>query len=382
MRFKDRDWTAIKKLYEEGKTLRDLRQSTGIDRKTLLRGLKTVNTSMRPPGGRVGVPRLNARGPRTDHKRECSICGDTANRIVKADPDICRSCWAKQRRDTPEGKNQYLQKKYGITLDKAQEILDKQNRGCAVCQSPIDLFKGLWLGGGVVDHDHKSGAVRGILCNRCNIAIGMLEDNGERLNNAQYYLSSNKMVVGENSQIFYPLLATNEEKIIIGPNCRLDSFVKLEGGLGITVGEYFHGASFCHLNIGGGRLILDRGSSCGSGVKIITGSNIPGPNRGCSAIDPNAVIERSFVHIKENAVLFCGVIVLPGVTIGKGAVIAAGAVVTKDVPDGQTWGGVPAKCIKPAQVENSQSQTTKPVNLVDLNDLWLQALSDFYGWEH
>ena len=37
---------------------------------------------------------------------------------------------------------------------------------------------------------------------------------------------------------------------------------------------------------------------------------------------------------------------LQGVTIGDGAVVAAGAVVTKDIPAGEVWGGVPAKFIR------------------------------------
>lgn len=187
--------------------------------------------------------------------------------------------------------------------------------------------------------------------------------------------------VRSRAQVFDPVVALRTDKIRIAHTARLDSFSKIEGGEGVYIGEYFHGASFIHLNIGGGILILENGSSCGSGVKIITGSNIPGPNRGCSAIDPNAVIERSFVHIKENAVLFCGVIVLPGVTIGKGAVIAAGAVVTKDVPDGEMWGGVPAKCIKPAKaIDERVAEIVPGTTRVDSGDLWLQSLSDLYGW--
>lgn len=189
------------------------------------------------------------------------------------------------------------------------------------------------------------------------------------------------------AQRFGPIVALRTDKIRIADTARLDSFSKIEGGEGIYIGDYFHGASFCHFNIGGGILILEDGSSCGSGVKIITGSNIPGPSRGCSAIDPNAIIERSFVHVKENAVLFCGSIVLPGVTIGKGAVIAAGAVVTKDVPDGETWGGVPAVRLKPAE-NNPEAVYVGVVTFpedhdrapVDPNELWLQSLSDLYGW--
>ena len=45
-------------------------------------------------------------------------------------------------------------------------------------------------------------------------------------------------------------------------------------------------------------------------------------------------------------------IILPGVTIGKGAIIAAGAVVTKNIPEYEVWGGVPAKKITDRRLKN------------------------------
>lgn len=194
------------------------------------------------------------------------------------------------------------------------------------------------------------------------------------------YRELRKLVGNGSAQIYQPSVFLNSNNLYIHETARVDSFVKIEAGLGAVISKYCHIASFCHLGIGGGLLVLEDGSSCGSGVKIITGSNIPGPNRGCSAIDPNAVIERSFVHIKENAVLFCGAIVLPGVTIGKGAVIAAGAVVTKDVPDGETWAGVPAKYVKSDKHISETAIEVAPAKSSDPNDLWLQSLSDLYGW--
>jgi acetyltransferase-like isoleucine patch superfamily enzyme len=56
------------------------------------------------------------------------------------------------------------------------------------------------------------------------------------------------------------------------------------------------------------------------------------------------------VTIKENAWIGIGVVICPGVTIGKNAVVAAGAVVTKDVPDNVMVGGIPAKVIKNIKV--------------------------------
>lgn len=53
------------------------------------------------------------------------------------------------------------------------------------------------------------------------------------------------------------------------------------------------------------------------------------------------------VHLKEGAWIGTGAQILQGITVGKYARIGAGAVVTKDVPDGETWVGVPAKPLPP-----------------------------------
>ncbi len=52
------------------------------------------------------------------------------------------------------------------------------------------------------------------------------------------------------------------------------------------------------------------------------------------------------IHIKQNAWIGAGSIILPGVTIGENAVVAAGAVVNRDVPANTVAAGVPAKTIK------------------------------------
>ncbi|TAM99197.1 MAG: sugar O-acetyltransferase [Chitinophagaceae bacterium] len=52
------------------------------------------------------------------------------------------------------------------------------------------------------------------------------------------------------------------------------------------------------------------------------------------------------IHIRKNAWIGAGAIILPGVTIGENAIVASGAVVSKDVPDNTIAGGIPAKIIK------------------------------------
>lgn len=57
-------------------------------------------------------------------------------------------------------------------------------------------------------------------------------------------------------------------------------------------------------------------------------------------------IVPKLIHIKQNAWIGAGAIILQGVTVGENAIVAAGAVVSKDVPDNTVVGGVPAKIIK------------------------------------
>jgi hypothetical protein len=72
--------------------------------------------------------------------------------------------------------------KYGIT--EADYIsMVSVIPGCAICgKSPMGKRK---LS---VDHDHKTGRVRGLLCSKCNFAVGLLEDNPERAEALAGYL--------------------------------------------------------------------------------------------------------------------------------------------------------------------------------------------------
>jgi len=66
----------------------------------------------------------------------------------------------------------HLKHFYGITPEHYESMLAAQGGGCAICGSRKAPSKRQWL---YVDHDHATGAVRGILCARCNMAIGCLE---------------------------------------------------------------------------------------------------------------------------------------------------------------------------------------------------------------
>jgi hypothetical protein len=76
-------------------------------------------------------------------------------------------------------------RRYGITFEDFEALLEAQGGGCAICgtQTPTGNHGRL-----VVDHDHATGAVRGILCGRCNQLLGIAQDDTSLLKAAVKYL--------------------------------------------------------------------------------------------------------------------------------------------------------------------------------------------------
>ncbi len=62
-------------------------------------------------------------------------------------------------------------------------------------------------------------------------------------------------------------------------------------------------------------------------------------------VDEKLLTKIGKIEIRENAFIGANSIIMPGCVIGKNSIIAAGSVVTKSVPDGEVWGGGPAKHI-------------------------------------
>jgi hypothetical protein len=79
-------------------------------------------------------------------------------------------------------------RRYGVTKEKYQTMLDDQDGVCAICGKPESrLSKGV-ISTLSVDHDHDTGEVRGLLCSKCNQGLGFFGDSAENLSNAIDYL--------------------------------------------------------------------------------------------------------------------------------------------------------------------------------------------------
>jgi acetyltransferase-like isoleucine patch superfamily enzyme len=124
------------------------------------------------------------------------------------------------------------------------------------------------------------------------------------------------MTLGDGSVVYNGCQLREPHKIRIGKNSSIGDQCILDGRAGLTIGDCVNFST---------------------GVWIWTMQHDPS--------DPGFRGEGAPVAVEDFAWLSCRVVVLPGVTIGKGAVVAAGAVVTKSVEPFTIVGGVPARKI-------------------------------------
>jgi hypothetical protein len=76
-------------------------------------------------------------------------------------------------------------KKYGLTPTQYADMVNAQKGLCEICGSPpTDIHSSVLC----VDHDHQTGAVRGLLCHKCNGGMGLFMDNPDTLRKAAAYL--------------------------------------------------------------------------------------------------------------------------------------------------------------------------------------------------
>jgi hypothetical protein len=84
---------------------------------------------------------------------------------------------------------------YGLSVSDYQRILARQGGHCAICGRPpgrMDLC---------VDHDHRSGAIRELLCNRCNTAISLLRESPAVMRRAIRYMEQPELLPAHSTPV-------------------------------------------------------------------------------------------------------------------------------------------------------------------------------------
>ena len=94
---------------------------------------------------------------------------------------------ARKLQDKIWKKNWDLQKSYGIDLNTLDIVIDLQRCHCPICSRYFPKGSRYWH----VDHDHRTGKVRGVVCGNCNTMLGHAKDNAETLRRAAEYLEKN-----------------------------------------------------------------------------------------------------------------------------------------------------------------------------------------------
>lgn len=121
--------------------------------------------------------------------RTCLNCGvDISDRYPNA--KYCsRQCWEKGP-VAQKLRRANLWARYGLTEEEYVDLAKAHRTGCAICGAAPPPGEKL-----VVDHDHDDDSIRGMLCTRCNVGLGMFQDDPERLQLAAQYLRTHRSVV-------------------------------------------------------------------------------------------------------------------------------------------------------------------------------------------
>jgi hypothetical protein len=135
---------------------------------------------------------------------ECAVCQQPfddlrspANRAARPKRFCSRACKQKERilngKAAAATARHLIKRKYGISQDEYRALRDRQGGACAICGTTTPIGKlphhdreAFWLH---VDHDHKTGQIRGLLCTKCNIGLGQFKDDPLLLQTALRYLS-------------------------------------------------------------------------------------------------------------------------------------------------------------------------------------------------
>lgn len=114
--------------------------------------------------------------------KPCRKCGEVFEPQAPSQLYCSIPCSEKAQRDA------YYKRVYGITTDEWERMYNAQGGVCYICKEEGFLMDEKHEAKLMVDHDHETGAVRGLLCHNCNRALGLLKDDKERLRRAIEYL--------------------------------------------------------------------------------------------------------------------------------------------------------------------------------------------------
>lgn len=115
------------------------------------------------------------------YRNECKACHSKRYKEYYKQ-DYCKENHRKSAR-------KHTLKQYGIDEDTYKKMHDNQQGKCLICGTPFELVSTSRTKTACVDHNHKTGEVRGLLCWNCNVALGKLKEDPNIVMNAYKYLT-------------------------------------------------------------------------------------------------------------------------------------------------------------------------------------------------
>jgi len=115
-------------------------------------------------------------------KKSCRYCS------TEFEPQAPSHLYCSQQCADDANSDKYYKSKYGVSLSFVRTLYDKQGGVCAICQTEGFKMLGGHNSGMNLDHCHKTGVVRGLLCHNCNRGLGLLQDSPTYLRRAAEYL--------------------------------------------------------------------------------------------------------------------------------------------------------------------------------------------------
>lgn len=142
-------------------------------------------------------------GTKDKLRNECKNCRRERDRVWRKTPkgkESKRKSDIKQRAkgNIAKAGRKYLLKQYGLTLFDYEQMYKNQKGKCALCGK---FEKSKHTFNLSVDHCHKTGKVRGLLCRTCNIMLGVADDNTNFLKKAIQYLKNRQRLKPKGERI-------------------------------------------------------------------------------------------------------------------------------------------------------------------------------------
>ena len=111
-----------------------------------------------------------------------------------------RKAYAKAYHQRNKEKNwaRSLARNFGITAEEYYKMLEEQNGVCAICRKPESAKHNEKIRKLAVDHDHKTGEIRGLLCSNCNTGLGGFKSSLALLHSAEDYLLNSRSATPKN----------------------------------------------------------------------------------------------------------------------------------------------------------------------------------------